>query len=145
MGVGNAVVIVDKDGQRVVELDDNNALPCDTFKDNDPVLHRRGAAGATYFLNVNDDALPTIESGLDMSRFGRAVLGFQVSGDSTWDCVPLYGDSISGVYMSGDKISIVGNVSKTVEVAGCSDFYALCRNKSGDGAGIKVWVKGYNL
>jgi len=145
------VVIGDRDGGKVAELDEAGRVPVyvasgdvKTFERGTAVLHRYGAAGEDYYLNVDDAAVPAIGSGIDLSRYGSAVLACATSGDSTWDVVPLYGDSVLPSYTSGDKIDIEGNMSKTVTVAGNTDFYVLCRNKSGEGAGIKVWVAGYN-
>ena len=145
---GNAVVITDaNDPGRQVELDSDGVLPVrvNVGRPN-ATLHRYGAAGTTYFLNVNDAVVPVLGSGLDLSKYGYAAIGTILSGDAvSWDIVPLYGDTVLPNYVSGDAISIVGDQGKTLTVAGCSDFYVMCRNSAGTNPGIKVYVAGYNL
>ena len=144
--MGNQIVVIgDKDGGRVVELDDSSKLPVNSFSRSATVLLRHGAAGTGYFLNVNDDALPVLGSGVDISQYARVGIACRVSGDgASWDIVPIYGDAVAGAYVSGDKIDIDGEILKTLESVGSSDFYVLCRNKVGADAGIKVYVAGYS-
>ena len=153
-GAGTGVVIMDKDGGRVVELDAQGNLPvfivsgdARTFYRAPFVAHRYGAAGTDYFLNVNDSVVPAIGSGLDLTRYNKAFVLCQTSGDeATWDIVPLYGNAVLTAYTSGDKVDVSGSQTKLISVAGCSDFYVLCRGAAGTAGttpGIKVWVAGY--
>ena len=110
------------------------------------VLHRYGVAGTDYFVNVNDSAVPSVNSGLNLSRYVYAKVDSVVSGDGvSWDIVPLLGSPDGVNYVSGDKISIVGNVSDVIASPGVSDFYVMVRNSGGTNPGIKVYVTGYNV
>lgn len=144
--MGNQIVVIgDKDGGRVIELDDSAKLPVNAFSKGVAVLHRNGAAGVGYFLNVDDTSVPALGGGIDVSQYSRVGISCRISGDgASWDIVPLYGDSIVGAYVSGDKIDVDGEILKTIESLRTSDFYVLCRNKAGTDPGIKVYVSGYS-
>lgn len=148
MPVGTGVVILDKDGGRVVELNASGDLPVfsSNISKSPVVLHRYGVAGTDYFVNANDSALPSPGSGINLSAFGNAKIDCIVSGDApTWDIVPLLGSPDGSTYVSGDGRTMNGNQSIIIEVAGCDDLYIVCRNKTGTNAGVKIYVQGYNL
>lgn len=148
MGIGTAVVIVDKDGGQAVELGASGDIPVyiKTITKSSVTLHRYGVAGTTYYLNQNDTVVPSVGSGIDLSPWGYAKISCLVSGDNpSWDIVPLVGSPDSSTYTSGDTRTVTGNSALTLEIAGCNDFYMLCRNSSGTNPGIKVYVQGYNL
>lgn len=148
MAVGTGVVILDKDGGKVVELNASGDLPVfiSNISKSPVVLHRHGTAGTDYFLNANDTTSPNVTSGINLSAWGSAKIDCLVSGDiPTWDLVPLMSSPDNSNYVSGDTRTVIGNQTFTMEVAGCDDFYVLCRNKTGTNPGIKVYVQGYNI
>lgn len=149
MSVGMAVVIVDKDGKIAVELDASGNLPMymvsgdvHTFEKGGVVLHRYGTAVDNY-LDTDDSTIPVVDSGLDVSRYGKVGIACVTSGDYAGEIVPLYNHPDIAAYMSGDAIDVKGDSVHTIETLGCPDLYILCR-KSNAGSGIKVYLQGYN-
>jgi len=150
MPVGMLVVIGDKDGRVVQELDAQGNLSMymvsgdvHTFEKGDVVLHRYGTAIDNY-LDIVDAAVPAISGGADVSRYGKVGIACVTSGDFTGELVPLYSHPTLGVYVSGDAIDVKGNSAHTIDTLGCPDLYMLCRGFTAGSMGIKVYLQGYN-
>ena len=111
----------------------------DHRNDNDVISHRLN-------VSANDASNPVLGSGEDLRPYKSVMVEIVITGsdDPGYTITPLFGNTTSGEYHSGEPRNVTTNDRFLCEVDASDDFYVKITGQTGTTPVISIYILPYN-